>query len=240
LTVVSVCSGAVVSSECVAPVSNITLTEYSFDLNWRIQSRIYTVLVAMQSFPDISQLEGLLFDVDAVLGAIEAHGALCGMLCAQGATDVAQWMLCVLGEHEESSAALQTVGKQLMLMHKISVEQMNDSDADFELMLPDDDEPLEARVEALGTWCQGFVYGLAVGGIKEDTELPEDSKEIIKDIVEISRAGYVADEEAEIAVMEDADEEDEVAFMEVTEYVRMGTLLIYEELQPLQSSQTVH
>ena len=35
-------------------------------------------------------------------------------------------------------------------------------------------------------------------------------------------------------------EEDDVAFMEVSEYVRMGILLIYEELQPLQSSQTVH
>ncbi len=194
----------------------------------------------MQSFPDISQLEGLLFDVDATLGATESHGVLCGMLCAQGATEAAQWMLHVLGEQEESSKTLQQAGKKLLQIHQMSVEQMNDSDAEFELMLPDDDEPLEARIEALGTWCQGFVYGLAVGGIKEDTELPEDSKELIKDIIEISRAGYVVDEEAEMAVMEDDDEEDEVAFMEVSEYVRMGILLIYEELQPLQSSQTVH
>ncbi len=194
----------------------------------------------MQSFPDIPQLEGLLFDVDATLGATESHGVLCGMLCAQGATEAAQWMLHVLGEQEESSKTLQQAGKKLIQIHQMSVEQMNDSDAEFELMLPDDDEPLEARIEALGTWCQGFVYGLAVGGIKEDTELPEDSKELIKDIIEISRAGYVVDEEAEMAVMEDDDEEDEVAFMEVSEYVRMGILLIYEELQPLQSSQTVH
>jgi hypothetical protein len=194
----------------------------------------------MQSFPDIPQLEGLLFEVDATLGAIESHGVLCGMLCAQGATEAAQWMLHVLGEQEGSSKTLQQAGKKLLQIHQMSVEQMNDSDAEFELMLPDDDEPLEARIEALGSWCQGFVYGLAVGGIKEDTELPEDSKELIKDIIEISRAGYVVDEEAEMAVMEDEDEEDEVAFMEVSEYVRMGILLIYEELQPLQSSQTVH
>ncbi|MCK5395530.1 MAG: UPF0149 family protein [Gammaproteobacteria bacterium] len=195
----------------------------------------------MVNYPDIPQLEGLLFDIDAMLGATESHGALCGMLCAQGATDASQWMLQVLGEHEESSKALQQVGKMLLQIHQLSVEQMNDSDVEFELMLPDDDEPLEARVEALGTWCQGFVYGLAVGGVKEETELPEDSKELIKDILEISRAGYVADDEAELnASIEDDNEEDEVAFMEVTEYVRMGTLLIYEELQPLQSSQTVH
>jgi len=195
----------------------------------------------MAHYPDISQLEGLLFDVDAMLGATESHGALCGMLCAQGATEAAQWMLQVLGEHEETSSALQQAGKLLIQVHQLSVEQMNDSNVDFDLMLPDDDEPLESRVEALGVWCQGFVYGLAVGGVKEDTDLPEDSKELIKDILEISRAGYIADDEAELNAMAEGDgEEDEVAFMEVTEYVRMGTLLIYEELQPLQSSQTVH
>ena len=194
----------------------------------------------MQSYPDIPQLEDMLFNVDAALGATESHGALCGMLCAQGATDASQWMLYVLGEHEETSNALQQAGKKLMQIHQISVEQMNDTEADFELMLPDDDEPLEMRIEALGAWCQGFVYGLAVGGIKEDTELPEDSKELITDILEISRAGYVADNEAELATDEGNNEEDEVAFMEVSEYVRMGVLLIYEELQPLQSSQTVH
>ncbi|NOQ88310.1 MAG: UPF0149 family protein [Gammaproteobacteria bacterium] len=194
----------------------------------------------MQSFPDIPQLEDLLFNVDAALGATESHGALCGMLCAQGATEASQWMLYVLGEHEETSKLLQQTGKKLLQIHQISVEQMNDTGAEFELMLPDDDDPLEMRVEALGTWCQGFVYGLAVGGIKEDTVLPEDSKELIRDILEISRAGYIADNEAELATDEEDNEEDEVAFMEVSEYVRMGILLIYEELQPLQSSQTVH
>jgi uncharacterized protein len=194
----------------------------------------------MQSFPDIPQLEDLLFNVDAALGATESHGALCGMLCAQGATEASQWMLYVLGEHEDTTQALQQTGKKLLQIHQTSVEQMNDSSAEFELMLPDDDEPLEVRIEALGTWCQGFVYGLAVGGIKEDTELPDDSKELIKDILEISRAGYVADNEAELSADEEDSEDDEVAFMEVSEYVRMGVLLIYEELQPLQSSQTVH
>lgn len=190
----------------------------------------------MHTFPDIAQLDELLFQVDAALGACEAHGALCGMLCAQGSIEASQWLVQVLGEHEETSKALQQAGKLLMQIFDITIAQMNNNDIDFELMLPDDDDPLEDRVEGLGTWCQGFVYGLALGGIKEGTELPENSKELIRDIVEISRAGYIADDEAEL----EASEEEEVAFMEVSEYVRMGILLIYEELQPLQSSQTVH
>ena len=36
------------------------------------------------------------------------------------------------------------------------------------------------------------------------------------------------------------EDEDEVALMEIEEYVRMGVLLIYEELQPLQTTQTIH
>lgn len=195
------------------------------------------MFIQMKSFPDIPQLEDLLFNVDAAQSAVESHGALCGMLCAQGATDASQWIISVLGEHEDSSKALQQAAKKLLLIYQITMEQMNAIDADFELMLPDDDELLDTRVEALGLWCQGFVYGLAMGGIKEDTVLPEDSKELIKDILEISRAGYVVDSEAELAADE---EDDEVSFMEVCEYVRMGILLIYEELQPLQSSQTVH
>lgn len=190
----------------------------------------------MQSFPDIPQLEELLFRFDAALGASEAHGALCGMLCAQGSTEAAQWMLHVLGEHDDSSPLLSDIGRQLLQIHQVTVAQMNGHDVEFELMLPDDDEPLDERIEALGSWCDGFVYGLAVGGITEASELPEDSKEIISDILEISRAGYVIDDEAEAEISED----DEEAFVEVCEYVRMGVLLIYEELQPLQSSQTVH
>ena len=35
-------------------------------------------------------------------------------------------------------------------------------------------------------------------------------------------------------------QEDEEAFMELEEYVRIGTLSVFEELQPLQTTQTVH
>ena len=83
-----------------------------FVLNWHF-SYLSNISV-IQHFPDIPQLEGLLFDVDAALGAIESHGVLCGMLCAQGATEASQWMLHVLGEHEETSKALQSAGKSLL------------------------------------------------------------------------------------------------------------------------------
>lgn len=189
----------------------------------------------MEALPDIATLENLLFKVDAAMGAVESHGALCGMLCAQGATEATQWLVHVLGEQDESgSDALRQAAALLMQIYQIVVEQMNDSGAEFELFLPDDEDPLEERLIALGVWCQGFVYGLAAGGVKESTELPGDTQELVRDMIEISRVGQDSLE------ADSEDEQDEIAFMEVMEYVRMGTLLIYEELQPLQSSQTLH
>ena len=114
----------------------------------------------------------------------------------------------------------------------MTLAQINDPSCDFQLFLPDDEEDLRERVEALTAWCQGFVYGLAVGGLSDIKDLPEDTMELIKDIIEISKAE--SDRES------DPTEEDEQAYVEIVEYIRTGTLLISEELQPLQTAQTIH
>ncbi|TNF37573.1 MAG: YecA family protein, partial [Gammaproteobacteria bacterium] len=95
---------------------------------------------------------------------------------------------------------------------------------------PTDEADLIERTEALAEWCQGFTYGLVAGGLKQQAELPVDSAEIIRDLTEIARAGL--DEELQ-------DEADEDAYMQLHEYVRMGVLLINEELQPLKQESPV-
>ena len=189
----------------------------------------------MSQLPDITAVEELLYRIDANMGAAEAHGALCGMLCARGTVELSEWVDHVLGEQEHGSGLLHDVVHELSELHQSTLEMMNDTSGEFRLLLLDDDDALPERVETLAAWCQGFIYGLAAGGIRQDSELPDDAAELLKDMVEISRASHEVDDMA--AEVED---EDEVAYMEIEEYVRMGTLLIYEELQPLQSTQTIH
>jgi len=189
----------------------------------------------MSSLPDISALDEALFKADATMGAAESHGALCGMLCARGSTDLSEWMGHVLGEQEQGNVLLRDLADQLTDLHQSTLGQMNDPFGGFNLLLPDDDDDLDQRAEALGDWCLGFVYGLAAGGISEDSELPGDTQELLADFIEISRAGN------DVSDLEDAtSEEDEMAFVEIVEYVRTGVLLINEELQPLQTSQVIH
>ena len=191
----------------------------------------------MSQFPEIVELEELLYRIDATMGAADAHGALCGMLCARGTIELSEWVDHVIGEQEQGNEMLHDVVHKLSELHQSTLEMMNDATGDFKLLLLDDDDPLPERVEALAAWCQGFIYGLAAGGIQEGSELPEDTAELLKDMIEISRAGHDVDD---TGVDESDDNDDEVAYMEIEEYVRMGVLLVYEELQPLQSTQTIH
>jgi uncharacterized protein YgfB (UPF0149 family) len=101
---------------------------------------------------------------------------------------------------------------------------LNDPEMGFELMLPDEEVSLVKRLQALGQWCQGFVYGIGRGGVTTGM-LKGDAAELLKDFAEISRIS----EEAE------GSEEDEEAYMELVEYIRVGVLLINEELQPFKA-----
>jgi len=191
----------------------------------------------MSQFPEIEELEELLYRIDATMGAADAHGALCGMLCARGTIELSEWVDHVIDEQDQGNELLHDVVHKLSELHQSTLEMMNDATGDFKLLLMDDDDPLPERIEALAAWCQGFIYGLAAGGIQEGSELPEDTAELLKDMIEISRAGHDVDD---TGLEESDDNDDEVAYMEIEEYVRMGVLLIYEELQPLQSTQTIH
>lgn len=196
----------------------------------------------MSTLPDIAALDETLFKVDAMMGAAESHGALCGMLCARGTADLSEWMGHVLGEQEQGNIFLRDTANQLSELHQSTLGQMNDPLGEFKLLIPDDDDDLIERTESLAVWCLGFVYGLAAGGISEQSELPEDTSELLQDFIEISRAGHDDSSYDDDLASDDSssEEEDERAFMEIVEYVRTGVLLINEELQPLQASQVIH
>lgn len=186
----------------------------------------------MNIFPDIYELEEVLLKLDSTMSAAESHGVLCAILCARGSADMSDWAGHILGKQEQGNVVLKESLVLLNNLYQATLVQLNDVNCNFQLFLPDDEEDLRERVEALTAWCQGFVYGLAIGGLSDAEALPEDTMELVKDIIEISRAG--PDTETQPT------EEDEIAYVEIVEYLRTGTLLISAELQPLQNAQTIH
>ncbi len=177
----------------------------------------------MISRPDYNSLTDALAKTDAEFVASESHGSLCGMLCAAGKVELSDWLEQVFEAFDVNDMLVKEASQLLVGLFNNTQEQLNDSEADFQLLLPGDDVSLAQRTEALASWCQGFTYGLAAGGLKKDRKLPDDTAELIADMVEIARAGHDLGDDSDT---------DEDAFMQIYEYVRMGVLLINEELQP--------
>lgn len=173
--------------------------------------------------PDYNSLKDALDKASAEFVAAECHGALCGMICAAGKVELGNWLEQIFAELDMNNMLIQEASQLLVGLYHDTQTQLNDSTVDFQLLLPEDTAPLVQRSEALGAWCQGFTFGLASGGLKQGRELPEDTAELLRDMVEIARVTYDAD---------DSSDSDEDAYMQLYEYVRMGVLLINEELQP--------
>ena len=185
---------------------------------------------------DFASVDGLFHQLGLGLDAAECHGTLCGLLCASDMVKGAAWVNQVLtgrldlpeaevpplqgGSHGEEHALL-------LILYKETVGQLEDPEYGFSLLLPDDDAPLAQRVESLSRWCQGFLAGLGLGGLQDQSKLPGDSSEVMRDFVEISRLGHGEGDDGN---------EDETAFAEIVEYVRMAVLLVYEELRPLRTA----
>lgn len=174
---------------------------------------------------DFDQINEVLHRVGSSVDAAECHGLLSGLLCAQDTVDSAAWISYVLGGTPDTEAALTEEGRSLLsaLLGRV-LDQLNDTDYGFEPLLPDDDQPLAMRTAALAEWCQSFLLGLSMGGLKNLEQIPEASAEIIRDMTEIT---HIDTDDS------DASAEDEDAFIEIVEYVRMGVLLIREELRAI-------
>ncbi|MDT8388573.1 MAG: UPF0149 family protein [Thiogranum sp.] len=160
--------------------------------------------------------------------ASDCHGLLCGLICAAGFGDPKLWVQEYFEDFDPRDAAQSRAFKTLQELYEQSLVQLNSADLDFELLLPEDDEPLAGRTESLGLWCSGFLSGLAIGGLPENVS--DELRELLDDLTHIARVEFEPG---------DSSEEESVAFEEVVEYVRIAVLYAYEELQPPNTTPTL-
>ena len=167
-------------------------------------------------------LEEKLVSLDTTMRAAEAHGMLCGVVCSGGREGGgASWLNELLADKDRSQPEIRDMASVLEGLVKQTLQGFENENFEFYPLLPDDQEPLQKRMAALAEWCQGFYLGLALGGVTDVQGLPENSREFVKDVMDIAQL----DVEAGIG------DEEEAAFFEVIEYIRVGVLLVREELR---------
>ena len=174
------------------------------------------------NLPQYDVLNDALQAIGIDYSAAAWHGLVSGALAVNVACNLERCLQTVwspeqgMGDYSASNLAL------LAELYSGTQGQLTDSNLQFELLLPSDESlAFGDQVQALIDWCEGFLYGLAVGGLRDMNKLPEQVEEIIEDFQKI----------AQVEVEEQ--ESDEEALYELTEFVRVSTLLIAEEIQPM-------
>jgi uncharacterized protein len=183
----------------------------------------YCGIIARMVISDIrfKDFEDVLATAGSLADAAEAHGSLCGALCSMSPYKMQDWVNEILPDgaalSDESAAMIERV-------FTATATSFGEQGMEFEPLLPDDEQPLNGRANALALWCTGFLYGLGTGHISDLEALNGDVGEIVRDFTEISRA---TGDDA------DADESNEQAYAELVEFIRVAAQVVFEELLPL-------
>lgn len=206
--------------------------------------------------PDYDDYQRSLSDLDATVECSEAHGILCGMLSLDANAQGSDWLglqedtskllfkqlltenhqTQQIDSHQEhilseASASPQHLAMvELVTLHNETRGQLNSLNYEFNPLLPDDNETIALRTQALSLWCQGFLFGLSISGLKTLDALPEASREIVEDFSAI----------AQLEEQFEEGEDEESAYMELVEYLRIGTFTIVDESAQQTDSKTLH
>ncbi|WP_049723247.1 UPF0149 family protein [Gilvimarinus polysaccharolyticus] len=166
---------------------------------------------------EFDRWDELLDPLGAVNSPAELQGMLCGRLCGSPLNE-ADWLRLVddfMALTETPDTA--TVDALIKLL-KDTKDQLQGDGFSFVLFLPDDEQGMSERVEALSQWCHGFLSGFGSAGVVERGTLPQEVNETLGDFAAI--------------VQVEGDDNDaasgEADFLEIAEYVRLAALGLFE------------
>ena len=83
---------------------------------------------------------------------------------------------------------------------------------------------MSQQLQGITQWAEGFLVGLGMAGITSLADFPPEVEEFVTDMTAITRAG-----EYELA----NDDSDLETIMQLIEFIRIGVLLLNEEMNPV-------
>lgn len=151
----------------------------------------------------------------------EAHGLLCGLLCAGTPEAEVLWGSELFAQGEKGPRPVD-LPPPLRALAGLARAEIEGEDLALTLVLPDEECSLRERAEGLYDWARGFILGLGLAGLKAE-ELSDQAREILGDLMEITRMDLEGLEGSA-----DGDEE-ESALTELHEFLWVAARLLHEE-----------
>lgn len=181
------------------------------------------------SSPDFDQLANLFWQLGVMQSPAQLQAYLLGLLAVSDALELNAWLqqaqqlLDPVRPLEPEENALLAA---MLASHRRALSQ---DDLDLQLLLPDDNEDITQRIDAVGQWSQGFLLGFAHAGKQLQAERgsqswPQEVSETLSDMAAISQIGV--EEELDIA-------ESEQQLFEISEYLRLAAINIAMECRQM-------
>ena len=147
----------------------------------------------------------------------EWQGLILGSICYHLKTGIEPNLGTLMFDAKNKSEGIQPLLELTYSTYRAVMEELLSAEDILELMMPDDDESIEFRTEAVASWCQGYTLGLLQNEKFSIDQLPPDAAEFTRDVMDISQASLGED-----------GQENERALMEVVEFLRVGAQLSFE------------
>lgn len=189
----------------------------------------------MSTLPSFIDVANALDTLSSLGTAAESHGLLCALLSLNTKVRQSAWVDSLLTSHIETGNAHAEAAYQCLTdLFQHTANGFDPDHFDFPLLIPDDDQSLGERIDALSEWCQGYLTGLHLMGFKLEGPIESaDLKEAIDDLLAISQV--------ELTPEDEKDAQSEVRFMELVEHVKAAVLIIISEFKerPIHGEHTV-
>ena len=149
----------------------------------------------------------------------ELHGIMCGYLAAGANQEGLVYLRTLIPDlHAPSTRdAMLTIFQ----VYTVTQQQMESLGFELQLLLVDEQEPIERRAHSFSDWCEGFTQGIRMSGVDYNELEDDDTQDALEHINEFANMDYQSSDL----------EEDERALVEVIEYTRMAVLHIHSDLQ---------
>ncbi len=160
-------------------------------------------------------------DNNIIATPAELHAHASGMLTVNKETKVTHWIDVILEDYSFEGSDTQKLIPVLNALFEFAKDKLSADNYTFSPLLPSDNNGLSYRLDALATWCGAFLTGLAFAGLKSDQNMHDDVHEFIMDLEKISKVDTQSDET----------QGEEADFIELVEYVKAGSILLYQEFE---------
>ena len=166
-----------------------------------------------------TQIESTLVLAGIEISASEIHGTIVGAIANHMKSGQSPDLLRLVEPNADSNnGRYAQLDEALYDLYRENSEFLLEGKVGFDLLMPDEDESLDVRAEALASWSRGYILGLLYNEAFSVDQLPDSGPEIVRDIMQIAEASAGADSE----------QDEDWALAELEEYLKVGCQLVFE------------